>query len=124
MEDGVVSYMVKYLKRQEELVEEALSKDNCSDWESLRNYHKSQIEFLQHERLVHLLVTLSFGFFFLISVLAAAVSEKFEILLVSLLLLVLLIPYIAHYYKLENGVQRLYELYNKLMKMCKENKTA
>jgi len=34
MEDGVVSYMVKYLKRQEELVEEALSKDNCSDWES------------------------------------------------------------------------------------------
>jgi len=29
---GVVSYMVKYLKRQEELVEEALSKDNCSDW--------------------------------------------------------------------------------------------
>jgi len=30
---GVVSYMVKYLKRQEELVEEALSKDNCSDWE-------------------------------------------------------------------------------------------
>jgi len=37
--------MVKYLKRQEELVEEALSKDNCSDWESLRNYHKSQLNF-------------------------------------------------------------------------------
>jgi len=55
----------------------------------------------------------------------AAVSEKFEILLVSLLLLVLLIPYIAHYYKLENGVQRLYELYNKIDEKCvRKNKTA
>ncbi|HOM02198.1 MAG TPA: hypothetical protein PLH43_05150 [Acetivibrio sp.] len=117
--------MVKYLKRQEELVKEALSGSSFSDWEDLRSYHKTQIEFLQHERLVHLLVTLFFGLFFLISFLAAAVSEKLEILLVSFLILILLIPYIAHYYKLENGVQRLYELYNKIDEKCEsKNKTA
>ncbi|GAE88244.1 hypothetical protein [Acetivibrio straminisolvens] len=116
--------MVKYLIKHEELVKEALAKNNCSDWESFRSYHKTQIEFLQHERLVHLLVTLFFGLFFLISVLAAAVSEKLEILLVALLLLILLIPYIAHYYKLENGVQRLYELYNKIDEKSSNNKTA
>lgn len=114
--------MVKYLKRHEELVREALSQKGCSDWEGLRRYHKSQIEFLQHERWVHLLVTLFFGLFFLMSILTAAVSERLEILPVALLFLILLVPYIAHYYKLENGVQRLYELYNRIDEKCRQEK--
>ena len=32
----------------------------------------------------------------------------------DVLFLVLLIPYIFHYYRLENGVQKLYEYYDKL----------
>ncbi|HHV30496.1 hypothetical protein [Acetivibrio mesophilus] len=117
--------MVKYLKRVEELMKEALSGNDSSNWEDLANYYKSHIEFLQHERQIHLLVTLFFGLFFLMSVLAAAISEKLEILVVAFLFLVLLIPYIAHYYKLENGVQRLYELYSRINeKYSSKNKTA
>ena len=34
----------------------------------------------------------------------------------SLVILVLLVPYLRHYYLLENGTQRLYALYDRLWK--------
>jgi len=106
--------MVKYIKKQEELAKNALSLKSCPDWERFLNYHKTQIEFIQHERLVHLLVTLFFGLFFLTTILISVACDKLELLGVAAMFLILLIPYIAHYYKLENGVQRLYELYNSI----------
>ena len=33
----------------------------------------------------------------------------------SLMILILLIPYIRHYYILENGVQKMYKQYDKMM---------
>ncbi|AEV69639.1 hypothetical protein Clocl_3112 [Acetivibrio clariflavus DSM 19732] len=115
-----VRSMGGYLKRHEQFVNEALEKKEDVDWEWLKEYHKTQIQFLQHERLIHLLVTLAFALFFLATVLFATSFEKPVILLVSLLVLVLLVPYIAHYYKLENGVQRWYELYNKIDEICRK----
>lgn len=112
--------MVKYIKKQEKLVKNALSIKSYSDWERLKDYHKTQIEFIQHERLIHLLVTLFFGLFFLTTVLISVACDKLELLGVAAMFLVLLIPYIAHYYKLENGVQRLYELYNSIDEHCRE----
>ena len=37
-------------------------------------------------------------------------------------LLVLLIPYIAHYYLLENGVQKMYQQYDKIKQICLRSK--
>lgn len=106
--------MVDYMKKHEKYVVEALEKDEDIDWAWLKDYHKTQIEYIQHERLIHLLVTLTFGLLFVITIMFAVCFEKIVILPVSLLLLVLLVPYIGHYFKLENGVQRWYGLYNKL----------
>ena len=104
--------MIKYLKEHENYILRALASENDSfNWVCLQEYHKSQIGFLQHERLVHLLVTLSFGLFLLVSVFFTIVFVKIEIILLDLLFLILLIPYIIYYYKLENGVQRWYNLY-------------
>ena len=74
-----------------------------------------QIQFFQHERLIHLIVTVLFALLTTISILASLLIVGQPILLaLDLLFLVLLIPYIHHYYLLENGVQKLYEFYDNL----------
>jgi uncharacterized membrane protein YoaK (UPF0700 family) len=78
------------------------------------NYYLAKIKFFQHERLIHLLVTLSFALFLLISIISATLFSKLKLLILSFFILLLLFPYIIHYYKLENGVQKLYILYTKL----------
>ena len=71
-----------------------------------------RIGFYQHERLIHLIVTMSFGVFFLLSLILAFSNAYF--LALSALLLILLVPYIAHYYFLENSTQELYKVYYSL----------
>ena len=42
-------------------------------------------------------------------------TDNMGLLLLALLLIVLLAPYIRHYYLLENGVQKMYVQYDKLI---------
>ena len=77
-----------------------------------------QIGFLQHERLIHLIVTVTFAILTFLAVIGTVLSGQLSLLLLVLLLLVLLIPYIRHYYILENGVQKLYTLYDRIRKAC------
>ena len=72
-----------------------------------------RIGFYQHERLIHLIVTMSFAIFFLLSLILVSINVYF--LALSVLLLVLLVPYIAHYYFLENSTQELYKVYYSLI---------
>ena len=74
-----------------------------------------QIEFFQHERLVHLIVTITFALLTMLSVLGFLALVQPGILVLTILLLVLLVPYVRHYYILENGVQKLYTYYDKLV---------
>jgi len=92
-----------YIKQTEDLVKDK-NIDN-SRLESLR----INIGFFQHERLVHLIVTMTFALLTVIS-LGLAVS-KIYFLPLFVLFLALEVPYVFHYYTLENGVQRLQELY-------------
>lgn len=73
-----------------------------------------QISFFQHERLIHLIVTVLFGLGTLITIPAYLMLNMTALLLLGALLIALLIPYIVHYFHLENGVQQLYLYYNKL----------
>ncbi|MCK5128314.1 MAG: hypothetical protein KAQ68_00570 [Clostridiales bacterium] len=75
-----------------------------------------QIGFFQHERLVHLIVMVTIAVFTFFSALGCLVWPGILIIVLTGLLMVLLIPYIIHYYILENGVQKLYEYYDKIMK--------
>lgn len=73
-----------------------------------------QIQFFQHERLIHLIVTVLFALLTIITLLANLFLLQPLLIALELLFLILLIPYIRHYYLLENGVQKLYEYYDKL----------
>lgn len=77
-----------------------------------------QIGFFQHERLIHLIVTVLFAFLTIFTIACSCFLNNsfYGILfcLLSVLCLTLLIPYIHHYYILENGVQKLYEIYDEI----------
>ncbi|MEE3468160.1 MAG: hypothetical protein VZQ83_06950 [Eubacterium sp.] len=75
---------------------------------------KVQIGFFQHERLIHLIVTVLFGLATVITIPMCLITNELALLVLGGLFLVLLVPYIVHYYHLENGVQQLYLYYNKL----------
>jgi hypothetical protein len=87
-----------------------------TDLAELARYHRTRVQEFQHERLIHLLVTFFFAGLFLASLAAflatAAMGVAMNCLLglLSLILFVLELAYIRHYYQLENGVQLLYEL--------------
>lgn len=73
-----------------------------------------QIQFFSHERLVHLIVTVTFALLTLIALFITLTVETIATLILCIGFLVLLVPYVRHYYILENGVQKLYTIYDKL----------
>jgi len=76
--------------------------------------HLIKISFFQHERLIHLLVTFFFAILFLIFIALSFTYCRF--FPIAIILLVFLICYILHYFYLENGVQRLYRQYDRMIK--------
>jgi hypothetical protein len=109
--------MTKYLKKYTQEIEKILKdNENKTDWEKVLENHRVQIGFLQHERLIHLLVTLTFGIGFLVTIAVALAIDGVVLGMASILLLILLVPYIFHYFKLENGVQKLYWLDKEIQK--------
>jgi len=80
------------------------------DWTALLAFHRVEVQFLQHERLVHLLVMLAFALFALAALAAFLVLPGAATGTLAGILILLLGAYIIHYFKLENGVQRLYRL--------------
>ncbi len=73
-----------------------------------------QIRFFEHERLVHLLVTLFFALLFVVGILFFYAFPALPVFVLAVAFLALLVPYIRHYYVLENGTQKLYALYDEL----------
>lgn len=72
----------------------------------------TQIGFFQHERLIHLIVTVLFAILTVLTLFACLLILQPVLLALELLFLILLVPYIKHYYLLENGTQKLYDYYD------------
>lgn len=106
--------MAKRIKAYLAYVEELLTKDDI-DYKPEIEKHLRQISFFMHERLIHLIVTVLFAILTVMCCVAFVVSEKLQLLLLAAALMVLLIPYIKHYYLLENSVQKMYEQYDRML---------
>ena len=112
--------ILAYRKRIDELLQ---SKE--ADWEKILEEHLTQVAFFQHERLIHLIVTVLFAVLEIMSILGTVILSAMEsgnmaMSILTILLLVLLIPYIRHYYILENEVQKMYVQYDKLLEKIEE----
>lgn len=98
------------LKRHERFVRGALDEGRLEGLGDVRDHHHRRVREFQHERLVHLLVTLFVALFALLAVGWALVQPSAGALALAVLLLGLTGAYMVHYFRLENGVQRLYGL--------------
>lgn len=82
--------------------------------------HLVQIGFFMHERLVHLIVTVVFAILTFGAIFFCVLYPGIPELLLIVCLLVLLVPYIMHYYLLENGVQKMYRQYDEMLRRAEE----
>ena len=102
-------YLYDYIKEIDTLLE-----SNKKIKDDVITYHLLKISFFQHERLIHLLVTLFYALIYLIFMGLGFIHYIFFI--IAFILLIFLICYIIHYFHLENGVQYLYKQYDKMKK--------
>lgn len=106
MADRIKQYMAyidKLLETEEEL-----------DWEEEMKKHLVQIAFFAHERMIHLIVTVTFALLSVLIFLYTFDHFSVPMMLLIILLLGLMVPYIRHYFLLENSVQDMYEQYDKM----------
>lgn len=107
--------MKKRILEYRSRVDDILREDSPdTDWDAVLEEHLVQIGFFQHERLVHLLVTLAFAIFTLGGILAVFLTGELGAAVLTVLFLILLVPYVMHYYLLENEVQRMYGQYDRI----------
>ncbi len=71
-----------------------------------------QIGFFQHERLIHLIVTVLFALMAVGVFAICAVKPSIPFFMLEFAILILLVPYIRHYFILENTVQQMYRYYD------------
>ncbi len=107
MADRIRQYMV-YI---DQLLE---SEDEDIDWEEEMKKHLVEIAFFAHERLIHLIVTVLFAILTFMAFLFTIRNFSASLVLLCFALLCLLIPYIKHYFLMENSVQDMYEQYDKM----------
>lgn len=103
----------KYNIKTKEILSSASSEIN---WKIILEKHKQMIAIIQHERLIHLLVTIFVGISMLLCFLTTIITQKFYLLLLDIPLFFLFIGYIFHYRYLENTTQTWYELQNLIEK--------
>ena len=110
--------MTKQIRAYLALLEQFFSAEH-SDEELLKMRAEllQRIAFYQHERIVHLIVTMSFGVFFMLSLILVLNIGGIGLILLTVLFLAMLAAYIKHYYFLENSVQKMYLYYFKIEKL-------
>lgn len=112
--------MTKYLTNYMSYISDRLDKAcTYAETDDILAEHKDKILFMQHERIVHFLVTMMFALILVIFVSVQFFTDSIGILLLIIMLIVLMVFYIKHYYFLENTVQKMYVIYDEILKKQK-----
>ena len=108
MKDQFGINIKEYCSLHEQVVRTAIAENHVTD--ELLAEHREKLSWLQHERLVHLIVTVMVVFVELFVVWCVLTFAYITAAIILLLLAVLLGFYFYHYFFLENTVQRWYKL--------------
>ena len=119
----------KYIKNEIDNLEKAdISKDELRQKaQDLLSCHEHAVRNFQHERLIHLIVTIFFAAMLIFSTSALFIEKSLNFFYINNLLaaivailFVVQIFYIRHYYLLENGTEKLYEQSKRLFDIIKK----
>lgn len=130
MDKNIKEHMAFVDQKINELEKELTKSDDKSATKQkirdLNDYQKTAVGNFQHERHIHLLVTLFFaalmlltaGVSVILSILGSSYSiyNTLNILVLAIFAIIFIIEifYILYYFKLENGTQKLYEISKKI----------
>ena len=73
-----------------------------------------KIGFFQHERMIHLIVTAVYAIIDLLAFFLGSVFNNIFVIIFGYMIMCFLIPYIYHYFLLENCVQKMYRQYDEM----------
>lgn len=103
----------RYLEIYEDAIDDA---DNEEKTDRVFSNMLTQIKFFQHERLIHLIVTVAVVLvYFIVTallILSTNIGSLIVFTLLFTLLAILLFFYINHYFFLERSIQRMYNQYD------------
>lgn len=118
-----VSDMTEYLTNYMKYIQDKLEKCSSSpEIEEILREHLDKISFMQHERIVHFLVTMMFSIIITVFIAVLIFTPNIPALILVTIILVLLIFYIKHYYFLENTVQKMYRIYDSILEKQRKYK--
>jgi len=107
----MANYACEYVKKIEKFLEEEHLENELNE---MIKDHLTKIEFFQHERMIHLIVTALFAIMDIVMLAVSFVTFNISCVLLLAFFTLLLIPYVFHYYFLENSVQKMYKQYDEL----------
>ncbi len=108
----MTEYLTEYMERISKQISDASSPEELR---LLLAEHMDKIAFMQHERIVHFLVTMMFALILAVFMLGVLLTDNPMLLILVTIIIVLLAFYIKHYYFLENTVQKMYRVYDELI---------
>lgn len=111
-------YVVQTMKAAQEYIDNDMQTAGEEKTRRVLAEFEIKIAYFQHERLIHLMVTLFFALFLLLSIGAIFLFPS-EFIISALLLTAiffgLTIGYVFHYYFLENSVQKMYHMRDEII---------
>ena len=119
--------MKKYIQEYMNKVQSFMDSDmKTADIEKIREVlaeFEIKISYFQHERLIHLIVMVLFAILEVISIAIILTNPSVPALILCGLFLVLVVPYVMHYYFLENSVQHMYKMRDQILEVIREKRS-
>lgn len=120
----MTKYIKAYLAYIEDYIKNKMGTASEEEIDKVLSEFETKIAYFQHERLIHLIVTLFFAAFtlmqfamiFVVNVMDDGDLVLSAVMLMAVIFLCVLIGYICHYYFLENSVQKMYRLRDQIVK--------
>lgn len=124
----------KIIQHFNQVNETLASKDDrdARFWRDFLNFHQQKIQNFQHEKLIHLLVTIFWTLltimFGLLAVLVSSTFDSGEMFTVQVMLYAIFVIffivemfYLRYYYRLENGIAKLYRFNDEIFARISKN---
>jgi len=116
----MTQYIKAYLAYIEGFINERMETASDEVIDHVLSEFETKIAYFQHERLIHLIVTMFFALFTLSQVAMLFIAKEPYLFIAAFcmgfIFLCVLIAYICHYYFLENSVQKMYKLRDRIVR--------
>ena len=118
-------YVLETMNAVQKYIDEEMKDAPVEKTREMLSEFETKISYFQHERLIHLMVTLAFATWLLFEIYCLFVLPS-EFLIAGILLVLIFfglsVGYVMHYYFLENSVQKMYHMRDEIRGYLNSNK--